>query len=212
METKKEIVFKKGFDAIMHFGSEVMAPLPTDFNLDEPVRYQMYKKAYLTLAKKKECEDFGVSSDKGIWFAGDVGVGKSILMRVMQKVFRHNSHKFKNIKTLDFIDVIESGNSEIMIEYGQELKCDLLIDDFDVEWLEILGRGTMVQHIYDLLYARNELFVSHGYRTHLITTLTASMRKSIQENSLHDIYGLPIYDRIQQMTNLFVWEGPSLRK
>jgi AAA+ ATPase superfamily predicted ATPase len=199
-----ELTFQSGAEAIMHFGQRV---LPNKFNMDDPVMRLIYKKAYLTFMGGRDCKEENISPNKGIWLVGDTGVGKSILMKTMQTMFKDSASRFKWVDKSKLENLLEDHKAwEIKEMYGKTLKCDLYIDNVD---LDDLNWNNSTSIVAEILYERDELFVRDGFKTHLTTHLT----KNKGSWQLFDKVTSPdILDRLRQMTNLITWEGGSLRK
>lgn len=185
-------------ELVLYVGNEILKPEGKPFNLDDPKREALYREVYKYFAQAKSCE---YNLNKSLFFIGSYGVGKSVILKVMQRLFpnsfyRIEARKFKRL-------TIENGANQTIIDFGYGFKKDLLIDDLGTEDPQLKLWGDQPNILLDLLNERHDLYVEHGYKTHLITNLNAKQ--------LIDNYSLRVYDRLLGDSNCILWEGKSLR-
>jgi hypothetical protein len=178
-----------------------------EFNLDEPFREEVYKNfwLYFTGAPGKFLDaeqtryvpagSFQWDQTKGILLMGTVGVGKSAVFKVNQKIF----HSFQIVDAEQIeIDLKKYGEVVTLEMYGYNLKADLLINDIGSEQKEILIYKNSVSIIGAILKQRDKLRVEQGFRTHATTNLN--------KEELHQFYGDQVFDRFKQMFNIKAWK------
>lgn len=196
-----------GSQAIKILGNKLVK----DFDIDSEPRLSIYKKVY-------EVFSFGIvieKKEKGVMLIGSIGVGKSILMKIMQKLFKDSVRGFKWLTCYELIDLMEHYTpSEIKSFYGKELKLDLYIDDIGVGNSIYNKYGNTTNIISEILIERYELFISEGYRTHISSNKPTSLDKLKYPEiiTLEDLYGDRVIDRLKEMCEVVAWKGESLRK
>lgn len=196
-----------GSEAIQIMGSKLMK----DFDINSEPRLSIYRQVY---------ENFMIGleegiNNKGVMLIGSVGVGKSMLMKIMQKLFRESRREFKWLNCREIIDLLEIYSVlEIKEFYGKSLKMDLYIDDIGVGNSIHNKYGNTTNIIADILMERSELFVIEGFKTHVSSNKPTALNKEEYPNivTLETLYGDRIIDRLNQMCEKIVWKGDSLRK
>jgi hypothetical protein len=213
MQTENRLSFSSGSEAIMYFGKLVLANrTDIEFNLDDDIRRSTYKKAYLSFTGGRACKDEGIDPSKGIWLVGNTGVGKTVLMKIMRKMFKDSPRRFKLLSCHEIKKLLMNGCNELEIieMYGKGFKCDLCLDDTDIDYLDWnQGPSSIVSHI---LYERNELFNYEGFKTHLSSYLPRTSDHDRHLQLIKQGRNFGVLDRVREMTNLIIWEGESLRK
>lgn len=199
------VVFSSGVDLIKHCGNELYGSM---FSLDDPELFEKYKKTYNFL----ESNSIG-KKGKGLLVIGNVGAGKSAMMRVMQMAFKDTKSRFKWVSALHLKDLSEQFTTmEIKKMYGFDLKMDLYIDDIGIN-NDVKRYGTVVNIISEIIMERYELFVSSGIKTHLSSNLKPSSTVADDKfPTLEKLYGNRVVDRIIEMCSLIKFNGKSLRK
>ena len=161
-------------------------------------------------------EKNGYSLQKGLLIAGNIGSGKSIMMRIFKDYcFRRKlDHQFR----IEFADVIPDkyarhGYDGInlytenahMNNYGvyTSKPIHLCIDDLGVEKESVKHFGSEETVIEKVLTSRYNLY-QEGYITHATTNLDAKM--------LREKYGDRIYSRFKEMFNFIILPGADRRK
>ncbi len=196
---------KSGKDYILEFGLKMYGE---DFSLKDAEVLCAYKKVYEYFLKrsKNKCK-------KGILVIGGLGVGKSAMMKVMQRVFKDTESRFKWVNAYDLKDLSEVyTTSQIKEMYGYDLKMDLYIDDIGIS-VDVKRYGNTVNIITEMLMERYDLFIASGYKTHLSSNLLTSITNDVHNTpTLKSVYGARILDRIKEMTEVVKFKGESQRK
>lgn len=186
-----------GQDAVIFYGKFLTGD---NFNLDDPYRKAMYENLYNYFAASPKTT---LNPDKGILMIGNLGVGKSICMRVMNHLFK--AFKYAHAKRKIERVFKEFGEVEAMREYGSDYRFSLMIDDLGSEEDFHLVYGNRISLLGQILLERYDLFQQNPkFKTHATTNLTTPQ--------LADRYGQRNYDRFKEMFNVITWEGGSLRK
>jgi DNA replication protein DnaC len=191
----------RGQEAISIVGKEIYGD---DFSIDGDKLNSSYKKVYTHFVANKR---------KGMFLIGNVGIGKTAMMKVMQRLFRDTNRRFKFVNSYDLKDLSEQITAgEIKSLYGYDFKCDLYIDDIGFS-SDVRRYGNTVNIISEILMERYDLFISSGFRTHLSSNMMVSM-KTNEKNipTIETIYGSRVVDRLREMCELVTWNGDSLRK
>lgn len=200
-----EIKKMSGSEKIEIIGKELYGD---KFSIKDLKISNIYKQVYDKLV-------FGIYNemDKGFLITGSIGVGKSAMMKVIQRLFKDTQRRFKWVSGYELRDLSECMTiREIKALYGSNLKCDLYIDDIGIS-VEVNRFGNNVNIISEIIMERYDLFVNSGYRTHLSSNVIATMIKNDKNTpTLENIYGLRVLDRIKEMCDLIIWNGESLRK
>lgn len=196
-------------------GSEAIKTLGTkmhkDFDIDSEPRLSIYKSVYKNFADGLD-ENI---SNKGVMLIGQIGVGKSVMMKIMQKLFKDSVRGFKWISCGDLIDLLEHYTpSEVKQFYGKDLKVDLYIDDIGAGNSVYNKYGNTTNIISEIISERYDLFVAEGIKTHVSSNRVTSLDKTEFQNiiTLEDLYGARVIDRLKEMCEIIVWKGESLRK
>jgi DNA replication protein DnaC len=196
-----------GSEAITQVG-RILTP---DFDIQEEPRRGIYRQVYEKFIR-------GLvpgNREKGILLIGSVGVGKSILMRVFQKLFLGSARQFRRVTAPGLAHLMEDQSpADILEQYGKTLLCDLYIDDIGLENTEFKRYGNGTNIVAEIIFDRYELFLSHGYKTHFSSNVPMSVNKDKHPNvvTLRDLYGNRLADRLTEMTETIIWKGNSLRK
>lgn len=200
----------RGSEAIIDVGRKLFP----GFNLDDDERRRHYQEMFYLLTGNDEVEKFGLKKGKAALLLGNIGIGKTIMMRVMQVIFKDSERKFKWVNSLQFKDMLEDGMtvSEIKQLYGKNLKQDLYIDDLGLGQVDYKSYGNVTNIISEILFERDELFVMEKFLTHLSSNIPTTVPlEAIDKKSLEKLFGDRMLDRIKQMCNLIEWKGKSLR-
>lgn len=196
-----------GSEAIKTLGVKLFK----DFDIDSEPRLSIYKRCYENFIEGLDEE----KRNKGLLIIGQIGVGKSVMMKIMQKLFKDSVRGFKWLVCSDLVDLLEHYTpSEVKQMYGRELKMDLYIDDIGVGNSIFNKYGNTTNIISDILSERYELFVSEKIKTHVSSNKSTSLDKKLFPDiiTLEDLYGIRIIDRLKEMCETIVWKGDSLRK
>lgn len=200
-----------GSEIIMQIGKKIYP----GFNLDDPYRRSIYEQMFYILSGNDKVQSFGHKKDRGALLLGDIGVGKTIMMKTMQTAFKDTPRRFMWVNCLAFKDMLDEGMKPVEIKflYGKSLKCDLYIDDLGLGQVEYRDYGNVTNVVGEILFERDELFISDGYLTHMSSNIptTVPAESGPAKKSLERLYGDRVLDRMKQMNNLIVWKGKSLR-
>lgn len=178
--------------------SEIITDLGKDFKDNFSIENE------LLFSKYKEVYDILLKSHKGVLLVGSIGCGKTMMMKIMQRLFKDTDHSFRWVTSKDLKDMLDEMKPlDVMIRYGKGLDMDLYIDDIGI-YKDKNDYGNVVNIISELIFEREELFFEKGYRTHLSSNLIPSL--------LEDVLGKRVYDRIVGMCELVSWKTESLRK
>ena len=196
---------KTGKDAIIFLGKQMYGE---DFNLDTENVCKVYQSVYEYLVKQSKGK-----LKKGLLVIGGLGVGKSAMMKIMQRVFKETTARFKWVNAYELKDLSEIyTTSQIKEMYGYDLKMDLYIDDIGVS-VDVKRYGNTVNIITEILMERYDLFINSGFKTHLSSNLITSITNDVKNTStLKTVYGERILDRIIEMTTVIIFKGESYRK
>lgn len=195
---------KTGKDAIIFLGKEMYGK---DFNLDGEGVCKIYETTYGYFVKnnKKKVK-------KSLLIIGGLGVGKSAMMKIMQRMFKDTPSRFKWVNAYELKDLSEIYTTlQIKEMYGYDLKMDLYIDDIGVA-VDVKRYGNTVNIITEILMERYDLFINSGFKTHLSSNLLTSVLNESNSVTLKSVYGARILDRIIEMTSVVIFKGDSRRK
>jgi DNA replication protein DnaC len=187
-----------GSEAVDFWGKYTVGEKFTIDDPKNPRRKEIYENLYYYFGGSEKTT---LNPKKGILLIGDLGVGKSILFKVMNQIFKACKyvHAKRNIeRTLK-----EFGELQACKEYGYDFKGNLMIDDVGTEEVELYLYKNRISMIGQLLLERYDLFQDTGLKTHVSTNLTTE--------ALSDLYGERNFDRFREMFNIIIWKGASLR-
>jgi len=174
--------------------------------LDENTK-SSYKKVYENLLKcaRGKC-------NKGILVIGSIGTGKSAMMKIMQRLFKDTTARFKWVNAYELKDLSEIYTSmQIKEMYGYDCKCDLYIDDIGFS-VDVKRFGNTVNIITEIILERYDLYISSGYKTHFSSNLAAVIKNNSDNiPTLEKTYGLRIIDRMKEMCEIIIFKGESKR-
>ncbi len=197
----------RGSEAIKIVGSKMFK----GFDIDKEPRISIYRSVYEKFIRGLET----YNTEKGVMLIGNIGVGKSVLMRIMQKLFKDSPRAFRWLNCCDLKDLLEDTPvTEVKEMYGKSLKMDLYIDD--------IGMGSIISNVYgnklniisEILIERYELFISEGFKTHVSSNRPTALDKKKYPNivTIEEVYGERVLDRLKEMCEVITWKGESLRK
>lgn len=148
----------------------------------------------------------GASLDKGLMICGNVGSGKTLLMRILNECFV-SAYKYSIVPCDMITDIVRKDGISAMEKYQKPTRGDytnvICFDDLGIE-----GRakyyGDSINPMYDLIIKRYRLFTDSGIRTHFTTNLT------MQE--LEQVYDVRTASRLNEMCNVIVLGGKAASK
>lgn len=173
--------------------------------LFEPSAAELYRNVTLWALR---CQDGPCKPERGFWLMGNIGTGKSTLMRglkLMCRAVRPSEdapcHPAWRIESAGQIcrDYQQHGAGGVQ-QYIDSLS--LCIDDLGTENTQTNHYGTSVNVIADILLARYDRRATH--LTHVTTNLTP--------DQLKNLYGPRVFDRVREMFNLVEMPGRSWRE
>ena len=196
---------KTGKDAIIFLGKEMYGE---EFNLDIENVCKIYQTVYDYLVRQSKGK-----LKKGMLIIGGLGVGKSAMMKIMQRIFKETPARFKWVNAYELKDLSEVYTaSQIKEMYGYDLKMDLYIDDIGVS-VDVKRYGNTVNIITEILMERYDLFINSGFKTHISSNLLTHVVNDAKNTpTLKTVYGARILDRIIEMTTVVIFKGESRRK
>lgn len=174
------------------------------------------KQYYIDLVRYFSNHAGTLDVNKGLLISGDIGTGKTLSMKVMQKMFgnikivsaRHLIREFlmSKVNGMDVLD--EYGRrSFYKTPQGQiDIKRPMQIyfDDLGLEEVNTKMYGNQQNILAEILLDRYENFKHHGMKTYATTNLTP--------DAMEKIYGLRVRDRMVEMMNYVTLTGKSKRK
>ena len=149
---------------------------------------------------------------KGLLIHGSVGVGKSIIFEVLEKLHKRYHHKqfsVKNVNALTLMDESIRYLSNPTLPQNDETlykKYSITIIHFEDLGLErkIQHFGNSIELMDEYLLLRYNEFRKRGLKTHVTTNLNLE--------SLKKRYSPQLYDRLFEMFNILEMPGKSRRK
>jgi|JI9StandDraft_1071089.scaffolds.fasta_scaffold26799_3 DNA replication protein DnaC len=196
---------KTGKDLVMEFGTSMYGEV---FSLHDKDVSDIYQSTYNYFVKRSKGK-----VKKGLLVIGGLGVGKSAMMKIMQRIFKDTDSGFRWVNSYDLKDLSELYTvSQIKEMYGYDLKMDLYIDDIGIA-VDVKRYGNTVNIITEILMERYDLFINSGFKTHISSNLlTAIASDNNSVPTLKSVYGARILDRIKEMTDVIKFKGDSQRK
>lgn len=194
-----------GSEAIKILGEK----LYTGFSLENENTIDVYKQVYQNIYEGLN------NKNKGAFVIGNVGVGKSAMMKIMQKLFIDTPAEFIWLNSSDLKDMMEYMKPiEIKERYGKELKKNLYIDDVGSVSTSFMVYGNPSNIFSELINERYDLFKLEGFKTHLSSNLATDLDEEKYPNvkTIKSLYGERCLDRIYEMCELVSWEDKSKRK
>ena len=164
---------------------------------DHPIIHKLI--AYF-LNDEQTCQQFGISTNKGILLSGPIGCGKTTLMNLMKHMAATNQKFFvKSCRDISFefiqdgYQVIHNYSKGRLYESNPKTIC---FDDLGTESnLKYFGNECNV--MAEILLSRYDLFIAKNTKTHITTNLSAT---EIETN-----YGNRVRSRMRQMFNLIAF-------
>ena len=141
------------------------------------------------------------SLDKGILLVGNIGSGKTTLMRIMKEL-RITSIPFQSKSCREIAQLYVLNGIEAIQNYGlkavkfQNGKCKMrhiLFDDLGTE-SNMSFYGNKLNVMEEVLMDRYNHFINHGLITHITTNLSL--------DEIKDTYGDRLESRIHEMFNI----------
>jgi len=146
--------------------------------------------------------DTGEWSDarKGVALLGNIGTGKTILMKYMAYLFDVAVFSIPNLATIYSTDGPEDFWARVTDK--TYVGKDMILDDVGAE--QDTKRYGVAFPIVDLIYRRYDIWKASGHRLWLSSNLTGA--------EISQRYGPRIADRLKEMCHVIPAIGPSMRK
>ena len=148
--------------------------------------------------------------NKGLLIVGKVGVGKTAIMKVFEKMFmNYNPHRFKIIETYKVVEEYESLRTPNCKQefYRRYSIGNILFDDFNSE--RIANNFGKVNVMQEIIFRRH----NNGCKTHFTMNPFPGFEDLPEQNllSLEDFYDARVADRLFEMCNYITISGKSKR-
>jgi DNA replication protein DnaC len=190
-------------DRILEVGTSLYG---NEFNLNDEIDLDVYRKCFQVLWDLHHKK-----GKKGVLLIGSYGVGKSAMMRILQRLFTDSEARFKWVSAYELRDMSESLTlSEIKEYYGYEYKGDLYVDDIGIA-LDVKRFGNTVNVISEIILERYDLFVESGFRTHFSSNLATKVTDP-KVATLETMYGKRVLDRMFEMCKIVVHPGKESKR
>lgn len=185
-----------------------------EFELNEEDKriYSLLLK-YFYSDPKFEKENPSFSLNKGLMIRGNVGVGKTMLMRSLLDFFfaTYNIRPFviKSCTNLN-VDFMKNGPETIekntirSFSYFQKKPISVCFDDFGVEMLHSAHYSNKANLMQMILFGRYEQFMENG----MITIITTNLKG----HDIEERYGYRVRSRLREMCNDIPYPGEDRRK
>lgn len=191
----------------------------TEFLVDENVRNNILPVFYYFLENDQffKCNNLlggeisAPSFQKGLLLFGNVGVGKTNIMRVFESLFsNYLPHRFKIIPTYKVVDqyeeIVTRDDRRYFYDYFQ--KGTILFDDLTSEKIaNNFGNLNIMNEVFKRRYDSNK-------KTHLILNPIQNFENDVRGSldKLGDKYDERNIDRWYSMFNVVVFKGKSMRR
>lgn len=140
-----------------------------------------------------EFERGGLRLEKGLMIMGNVGSGKTTLMRLFSQVVPFHMMYVGNI-----CDNVRKDGQEELDKIKARAFDEICFDDFGSE-SKIKHYGSNYDVMYDIVVRRCYHYVHHRTKTHFTTNMTL--------DEIRDIYDARIESRINELCNIIVIGG-----
>lgn len=145
---------------------------------------------------------------KGLWLMGDVGTGKTTLMRLFAEFARERSQGFKIHTCSDVASRYAlTGNLDLYTLNREGYlghPVAMCFDDLGREPLEACYFGQRLNVMQHILHVRYSLWQTSGLKTFVTTNCDV--------NDVEALYGRYIRDRVREMFNIVIVGGQSRRR
>lgn len=153
---------------------------------------------------EKACKKYNISRDKGILLSGQVGCGKTSLMKLFATLTpMSRSYRVKPAReiTMEF----SKEGYDVINRYSRSVRSPkpICFDDIGVE-PPMRYFGDQINVVGEILLTRYELFISKRIQTHATTNLNSE--------ELESRYGSRVRSRLREMVNVIAFSPESLDK
>ena len=199
-------------DLIKNLGKKRVA----NFYLNE-IDIEVYRRVFTYLLLYKEFENIhpSYSLNKGLLITGNIGVGKSVMMQILQEIPR-KVNRYNIVKAIDIAGkysengydiVTKNSDKSFLMENGalnQNKPFTICYDDLGTEQPYSSFYGNKINVLEQILLKRYDLFISHNMKT-IITT-------NLLPEQIEDFYGARVRSRLKEMVNVINYPGIDRRK
>jgi len=191
--------------------------ITNSFKLDKDTK-KLYEQVLQYFRGDPEFEKDGFSLNKGLLLTGDLGTGKSTVLKVIQILTPPDDKNGFGITPTRLIAREYSVNGvDILNKYGchsfhkgvmggldKTRPINRCFDDLGLEDTNSQNYGNYANVMADIILDRYDSFISYGMLTHATTNLGGS--------DLEREYGDRVRDRLKEMMNFIVVRGESKRR
>ncbi len=153
---------------------------------------------------EKACKKYNISRDKGIILTGQVGCGKTSLMKLFASL-TPLSRAYRVKPARDVTMEFSKQGYDVINRYSRSIRSPkpICFDDIGVE-PPMRYFGDHINVMGEIFLSRYELFIAKGIQTHATTNLTAE--------ELESRYGNRVRSRLREMVNLIAFSPESMDK
>ncbi|MCA9179776.1 MAG: ATP-binding protein [Planctomycetales bacterium] len=141
-----------------------------------------------------------VFNEKGILLIGNVGTGKSMMMQILQKAIQAEGKRMRICSVPEIEQQLRTAKEPDYAHWDAGVVC---FDDLGTENESVIY-GNRVMVMTEILYRRYNRYQTMGITTHITTNL---LPEQIEQK-----YGSRVWDRLQEMMNIYVMTGKSHRR
>lgn len=147
-----------------------------------------------------------LDSSKGLWFWGDIGTGKSTLMKILAEVQRTDNRGFKCVNCSELATKFAAFGLEALNEstFNEVLSTNPVERGFD----EVGREPIPAKHFGNDLNVMQYIF---GMRYELRNSVKTHVTTNVKKESVPILYGDYIFDRLNEMFNFIEVRGGSKR-
>jgi len=176
----------------MILGNRVLADPKAKYTVDNQ------NKAVITEIIKWIIMDKSFKGDlnKGIWLSGDIGTGKTMILKILCEFMMYADKIVAQYSALDVNNIFEERSPE----KNRLFVSPLFIDDLGTEQPVINVYGTHTRPIYELL---NKRYLDRRFLMFVTTNLSPAQ--------IEERYGDRIRNRVKEMFNVMRMQGESRR-
>ncbi len=192
----------------------------SDFEIKkETFESKLYTNLIYYFTDDQRCE---WNLSKGLMFTGKKGLGKSMSLKIMHKLF-HCGYNIPPIQRQKYFKMIgmeslavKKGKSmpnleDFYVKIENNLFCDEVMRESDNETKQINNFGTLEQPFSIGIHQMYRNFTDNGKLYHFSTNYW-SLEDWPNGSYFAEIYGNEIHDRIVEMCNIIEFTGKSKRK
>ena len=191
---------RKGFKVRLTLNEAKKAWMSIGMRLAHPTTYKIddTNKATVIEILKWAIMDNSCKYDlnKGLWLAGDIGTGKTLMIQILIELFRYSDKIIAPYSAIEIVELFRSGLPRERIFISP-----LFIDDLGAEEPEVKVFGNVYKPLYEIL---NRRYMSKRFLMFITTNLAPTQ--------IEKRYGDRFRDRINEMFNVVKLTGKSRRK